>query len=229
MRAMARRTGGIKGHQPMVSTASRRSSMTLFARGGCLDCHRIGIILAEKGVACEILYPDPARIREDLLDLNPYGTLPTLVDRDLILYDTRIILEYLDERFPHPPLMPVDPASRARFRLAMMRMERDWYPIAAALMERPDSTTRAALIQRLRTSLEETQRLFAQPPYFLGQEFSLVDVTMAPLLWRLPQCGIEWTPSLDLLHEYANRVFARPAFSHALAHADGGVRHAGLF
>ena len=225
---MTHRTGGIKGHQPMVSTASRRSSMTLFAKVDCLDCHRIRLILAEKGVACEILYPDPERIREDLLDLNPYGTVPTFIDRDLILYDTRIILEYLDERFPHPPLMPVDPASRGRFRLAMMRMERDWYPIAAALMERPDSTTRAALVQRLRNSLEETQRLFAQPPYFLGQEFSLVDITMAPLLWRLPQWGIAWTPAMDLLHDYAERVFARPAFDHALAPADAG-RHAGLF
>ena len=203
--------------------------MSLFAKADCIDCHRIRLILAEKGVACEILYPDPERIREDLLDLNPYGTVPTLIDRDLILYDTRIILEYLDERFPHPPLMPVDPASRARFRLAMMRMERDWYPIAAALMERPDSATRMELANRLRTSLEETQRLFAQPPYFLGQEFSLVDVTMAPLLWRLPQCGIEWTHSLDPLREYANRAFARPAFGHSLVHADGGVRHDSLF
>lgn len=212
----------------MVSTASRRSSMTLFAKDGCLDCHRIRLILAEKGVACEVLYPDPERIREDLLDLNPYGTVPTFIDRDLILYDTRIILEYLDERFPHPPLMPVDPASRGRFRLAMMRMERDWYPIAAALMERPDGATRGALVNRLRTSLEETQRLFAQPPFFLGQEFSLVDVTMAPLLWRLPQCGIEWSPTLDVLREYAQRIFGRPAFNHALSQADG-ARHTGLF
>lgn len=225
---MTQRTGGIKGHQPMVSNASRRSSMSLFAKVDCLDCHRVRLILAEKGVSCEILHPDPERIREDLLDLNPYGTVPTFIDRDLILYDTRIILEYLDERFPHPPLMPVDPASRARFRLAMMRMERDWYPIAAALMEQPDSTTRLELANRLRTALEESQRLFAQPPYFLGQDFSLVDVTMAPLLWRLPQCGIAWTPSLDLLHDYAERVFARPAFHHALAPADA-VRHTGLF
>ncbi|GMV69799.1 MAG: hypothetical protein AMXMBFR76_22380 [Pseudomonadota bacterium] len=202
--------------------------MTLFAKADCLDCHRIRLILAEKGVACEILYPDPERIREDLLDLNPYGTVPTFIDRDLILYDTRIILEYLDERFPHPPLMPVDPASRGRFRLAMMRMERDWYPLAAALMERPDGATREALTHRLRTSLEETQRLFSQPPYFLGHEFSLVDVTMAPLLWRLPQCGIEWTASLDLLHDYAERVFARPAFNHALAPAHG-ARRSGQF
>jgi len=202
--------------------------MTLFAKADCLDCHRIRLILAEKGVACEILYPDPERIREDLLDLNPYGTVPTFIDRDLILYDTRIILEYLDERFPHPPLMPVDPASRGRFRLAMMRMERDWYPLAAALMERPDGATREALTHRLRTSLEETQRLFSQPPYFLGHEFSLVDVTMAPLLWRLPQCGIEWTASLDLLHDYAERVFARPAFNHALAPTHG-ARRSGQF
>ena len=125
----------------MGPVVSRRSVMTLFSKADCPDCHRVRMVLAEKGVNCEIVYPDPARIQEDLLDLNPYGSVPTLVDRDLALYDGRIILEYLDERFPHPPLMPVDPASRARFRIAMLRMERDWYALIAAI-DAPGEKTR---------------------------------------------------------------------------------------
>jgi RNA polymerase-associated protein len=208
----------------MGSTVSRRSSMTLFSKANCLDCHRVRLVLAEKGVSCEIVYPDPERIHEDLLDLSPYGSVPTLVDRDLVLYDGRIILEYLDERFPHPPLMPVDPASRARFRLAMLRMERDWYSVAETLMALSGSAERTALIQKLQDSLKETQRLFASPPYFLGHDFSLVDITMAPLLWRLEQFGIDWTPETKILQEYAERIFQRPAFGRSLSGQEGTMR-----
>ena len=207
----------------MGPVVSRRSVMTLFSKADCPDCHRVRMVLAEKGVSCEIVYPDPARIQEDLLDLNPYGSVPTLVDRDLVLYDGRIILEYLDERFPHPPLMPVDPASRARFRIAMLRMERDWYALIAAI-DAPGEKTRPALLKQLLASLLQTQPLFANPPYFLGQDFSLVDVTMAPLLWRLPHCGIELTPQAAALRDYAERLFQRPAFARSLSPQESAMR-----
>lgn len=207
----------------MGPAVSRRSGMTLFSKADCPDCHRIRIVLAEKGVSCEILYPDPVRIQEDLLDLNPYGSVPTLIDRDLVLYDGRIILEYLDERFPHPPLMPVDPASRARFRLAMLRMERDWYSLIATLSA-PADKARSSLLRQLWESLLQTQPLFANPPYFLGQDFSLVDVTMAPLLWRLPHWGIELAAQAEVLRDYAERLFQRPAFARSLSAQESAMQ-----
>ena len=206
----------------MGPAVPRRATMTLFSKTDCPDCHRIRLALAEKGVSCEVVYPDPTRIQEDLLDLNPYGSVPTLIDRDLVLYDGRIILEYLDERFPHPPLMPIDPASRARFRLAMLRIERDWYALIAALES--SANNRAALLKQWLDSLLEIQPLFANPPYFLGQEFSLVDITMAPLLWRLSHFGIELNAQAAALRDYADRLFQRPAFMRSLSPQEHAMR-----
>src|ERR1700760_3425388 len=108
---------------------ARRSVMTLFSAPTDPWSHRTRLVLAEKGIAIEVINTDPTNLPEDLLDLNPYHSVPTLVDRDLVLYDSRVIIEYLDERFPHPPLMPVDPVTRAQFRLALYRIERDWYAL----------------------------------------------------------------------------------------------------
>ena len=111
----------------MAMVANRRSVMTLFSRPTCPYSHRVRIVLAEKNINVEIVDIDGPNLPEDLIDLNPYNSVPTLVDRDLVLYDSRVVVEYLDERFPHPPLMPVDPVTRAQFRLALYRIERDWY------------------------------------------------------------------------------------------------------
>src|SRR5271154_4774483 len=104
--------------------------MTLFSAPNDPFSHRTRIVLAEKGISIDIVSVDSAKFPEDLLDLNPYHSVPTLVDRDLVLYDSRVIIEYLDERFPHPPLMPIDPVTRAQFRVALYRVERDWYALA---------------------------------------------------------------------------------------------------
>src|SRR5580693_2485436 len=109
--------------------------MTLFSAPNDPFSHRTRIVLAEKGISIDIVSVDSAKFPEDLLDLNPYHSVPTLVDRDLVLYDSRVIIEYLDERFPHPPLMPVDPVTRAQFRLALYRVERDWYGLAQQIDE----------------------------------------------------------------------------------------------
>src|SRR3954463_12437789 len=113
--------------------SSRRSVMTLFSAPTDLWSHRTRIVLAEKGISIDIFSVEPGKYPEDLLDLNPYHSVPTLVDRDLVLYDSRVIMEYLDERFPHPPLMPVDPVARAQFRLALFRIEHDWYSLVAQI------------------------------------------------------------------------------------------------
>src|SRR6266853_3678719 len=118
--------------------SSRRSIMTLFSAPNDPWSHRTRIVLAEKGISIDIVSVEAGRFPEDLLDLNPYHSVPTLVDRDLVLYDSRVIIEYLDERFPHPPLMPVDPVTRAQFRLALYRIERDWYTLARQIDQEPD-------------------------------------------------------------------------------------------
>lgn len=111
--------------------ANKRSVITLFSSGSNIDCHQVRIVLAEKGVSYEMEEIVAGQINEDLMEINPYGTVPTLVDRELVLFNSRIIMEYLDERFPHPPLMPVYPVSRGQSRLLMFRIENDWYPVLA--------------------------------------------------------------------------------------------------
>ena len=146
----------------------------------------------------------PGRFPEDLLDLNPYHSVPTLVDRDLVLYDSRVIIEYLDERFPHPPLMPVDPVTRAQFRLALYRIERDWYSAGASRSStEPDKKQTVKLKKILRDTILQSTDLFKVKPYFLSDEFSLVDATIAPMLWRLPHYEIDLPPQAQPIEKYA--------------------------
>src|SRR5690348_2607468 len=122
----------------MTVIANRRSVMTLFSKPTDPWSHRTRLVLAEKSITIDIVDVDDGNLPEDLLDLNPYNSVPTLVDRELVLYDPRIIMEYLEERFPHPPLMPVDPVTRARFRLALYRVERDWYTLVDEIEQSPN-------------------------------------------------------------------------------------------
>src|SRR5437764_8528257 len=155
--------------------ASRRSVMTLFSAPDEPQSHRVRVVLAEKANEFDIISVVPGRYPDDLLDLNPYRSLPTLVDRDLVLYDARVIIDYLDERFPHPPLMPVDPVLRAQFRLAMYRIERDWYGLARQIDSEPDKKQTVKLKKILRDTILQSTELFKVKPYFLSDEFSLVD------------------------------------------------------
>jgi stringent starvation protein A len=199
--------------------------MTLFSAPDEAASHRTRIVLAEKDVEIEIVSVTPGRFPEDLLDLNPDHSLPTLVDRDLVLYDSRIIIEYLDERFPHPPLMPVDPVSRAQFRLALHRIERDWYGIAAKLDKLPaDAPDATRLRGELRDLIVQTADFVRNKPYFMSDELSLVDVTIAPLLWRLPRYRIELPKETTPLLKYANLLFSRPAFRMSLSPQEREMR-----
>ena len=141
-----------------------------------------------------------------------------------MLYDSRVIIEYLDERFPHPPLMPVDPVSRAQFRLALYRIERDWYTLARQIDTEPDKKQTVKLKKILRDTILQSNDLFKVKPYFLSDEFSLVDATIAPLLWRLPHYEIDLPPQAQAIEKYAQLVFARPAFREALSEREQEMR-----
>lgn len=197
--------------------------MTLFSKANDPWSHRTRLVMAEKNLHIEIIDVQDGNLPEDLLDLNPYQSVPTLVDRDLVLYDSRVIIEYLDERFPHPPLMPIDPITRAQFRVAMYRIERDWYGLATQIDDPNDRKDAERARKLLRDSLLATSEVFKAKPYFLSDEFSVVDASIAPILWRLHAWGIE-LPQSDGIHGYSQRLFGRPAFRHSLSNYERELR-----
>lgn len=208
----------------MALIANRRSVMTLFSRPTCPHSHRVRIVLAEKSINVEIVDVSGPRLPEDLLDLNPYHTVPTLVDRELVLYDSRVIVEYLDERFPHPPLMPVDPVTRAQFRLALYRIEKDWYTLVEEIEAAADRKKSARARKMLKESILASSAVFVAGNYFLSDEFSLVDTSIAPVLWRLPSYGIELGPEGEAIEAYMERIFARPSFVRSLTELEQEMR-----
>jgi RNA polymerase-associated protein len=197
--------------------------MTLFSKADDPWSHRTRIVLAEKGIHVEIIDVRDGNLPEDLLDLNPYNTVPTLVDRDLVLYDSRVIIEYLDERFPHPPLMPVDPVTRAQFRVALYRIERDWYRLAQEIDDVNDKKQGLKARKILRESILASAEVFRAKPYFLSDDFSLVDATIAPILWRLPAWEIDISQA-PAIAKYANLIFSRPAFRQSLSRLEQEMR-----
>lgn len=208
----------------MASLTSRRSVMTLFSAPDCADSHRVRIVLAEKDITADVLNISPDNKPEELAELNPYNTTPTLIDRDLVLYDARIIMEYLDERFPHPPLMPADPVTRAHSRLALFRIEKDWFSLVQDI-EQGDKATAEQARKILRESVLSAAEVFAVKPYFLSDEFSLVDCTIAPVLWRLPKYGIDVPEKQGKpILKYMERVFSRDAFQQSLSKVEKAIR-----
>jgi len=202
----------------MAQLANRRLAMTLFSGETCPYCHRVRIVLAEKGINYDLQNVNPKDTPDDLKDLNPYNEVPTLVDRELVLYESNVIMEYLDERFPHPPLMPVDPVSRAQLRLMLYRIERDWYSLAKQLKDKTKASD--TVRKELRDSLTSVSPIFDQKPFFMSDEFSLMDCAIAPLLWRLPYYGIELPPSAKPLINYAERMFDRDSFKQSLTEGE---------
>lgn len=204
----------------MALVANRKSVMTLFSGASDMHSHRVRIVLAEKGINFESVDVDAANPPEDLLELNPYGEVPTLVDRDLVLYDSQVIMEYLDERFPHPPLMPVDPVSRAQSRMTLRRIQKDWDILTDKIME--GGKDKAKYVKELKESLTVVAPIFEQKPFFLSDEFSLLDCAVAPILWRLPVYGIEITAKP--LQKYAERLFKLESFQASLTDLEREIR-----
>ncbi len=207
----------------MALVANRRSVMNLFSSGLCPHSHSVRMVLAEKGITVEIVDIDINEKPEDLLDLNPYNSVPTLVDRELVLYDPHTIMEYLDERFPHPPLMPVDPVSRARTRLALYRIQQDWYELVPALESKGEKTSAKARKQ-LSDSLTSSAEVFAAKPFFLSDEFSLVDALVTPIMWRLQKYRIDLPRQAKAVSDYAERMFERESFQASLSEAEREMR-----
>ena len=194
--------------------------MTLFSAPAEPQSHRVRIVLAEKASEIDVISVVPGRYPEDLLDLNPYRSLPTLVDRDLVLYDARVIIDYLDERFPHPPMMPVDPVQRAQFRLAMYRVERDWYGLAEQIERESDLKHQALLKRKLLETMLQYADLFKGKPFFLSDEFSAVDATIAPMIWRMRRYEIELPQQAQAMAKYATMILARPSVRASLSDAE---------
>ena len=192
--------------------------MTLFSDPSSQYSHRVRIVLAEKGVTVDIEDIDSDSVTQEILEANPYGTLPTLVDRDLALYESKVVMEYLDERFPHPPLLPVYPVARAQSRLWIHRVERDWCNLVDGIIANPDSSESATARKEFQESLTSISDIFTEMPFFMSEEFTLVDCCLAPMLWRLPQMGIEIpnTRQTKPLTDYINRLFDRPSFQESL-------------
>lgn len=206
-----------------MAIITKRTIMSLHSARDDIYSHQVRIVLAEKGVNVDIIPSHVNAPTDDLLQLNPYGTLPTLIDRDLVLYDARIIMEYLDERFPHPPLLPVYPVARAETRKMMYRIEQDWY----SLLNRILNGTDVELAQQLLLeSLINIEPVFADKQFFLSDEFSLLDCALAPLLWRLPALGVEIPADAQGLHAYMARLFKRSSFESSLTDAERQLRAA---
>ena len=186
--------------------------MTLFSDPVCPYCHRVRVVLAEKKIAADVVDVDAKALPKQVREANPYETVPTLVDRDLVLYESQIIMHFLDERYPHPPLMPADPVARARARLYIYRIDRDWYGLMARIKSGDDQARR-----ELHDSLIGSAPLFAANRFFLNDELTLVDCVMAPLLWRLPSLGVSLPSSAKAITTYAARLFDSVAFRQSLS------------
>ena len=209
-----------------MSVVTKRSSMTLFSDARDQYSHRVRMVLAEKGVTVDIVDVDPANKPEDLAEINPYNSLPTLLDRDLVLYEANVIMEYLDERFPHPPLLPVYPVQRALSRLWITRVEREWSGRLDLLMAgKGRETVLTKAKKELRESIISIAPIFAEKPFFMNEEFTLVDCCVAPILWRLKEVDITLPEkSTRPLQKYMDRIFARQGFRASLTEAELEMR-----
>src|SRR5215831_1986609 len=209
-----------------MSVVTRRSSMTFFSDPRDHYSHRVRMVLAEKGVTVDIVDVDPANKPEDLAEINPYNSVPTLLDRDLVLYESTIIMEYLDERFPHPPLLPVYPVARAQSRLLIHRIEKDWSGRVDVLMS---GKGRETVIEKARKELRESiisvAPVFGEKPFFMSDEFTLVDCCVVPILWRLPVLDIKLPErTTKSMQRYMQMMFERPSFRESLTDAELEMR-----
>ena len=203
--------------------ANRRSVMSLYSDPTDPSSHAVRFVLAEKAINVEIHQVTMDDKPEDLNDLNPYSAILTLVDRDLVLYEPQIIMEYLDERFPHPPLMPVDPVARASNRLYRYRVQRDFYALVDDV-ENGERGVASAARKCLRDHLSTLAPIFAQKTYFMSDDYSLVDCYLAPILWRLPAYGVRLPAHAKALQKFADRLFEREAFAQSLTEAEYELR-----
>lgn len=201
-----------------VDNTLQTAIMTLYSDPKCPISHRVRLMAKEKDITLEIVDVDSkGEVPEDLMDINPYGTTPTLVDRDLVLYDPQVMIEYLDERFPHPPLMSVDPIAKARARQMLRQIELEWYGLVDTIQTSKDAKEIKAARRDLQERLVQMIPVFEHQPYFLSNDYSLVDVSLAVLLWRLPSLGVELPKSAKPIRDYSEKVLSREVFGDSLS------------
>lgn len=209
-----------------MGVVAKRSSMTFFSDSSSHYSHRVRIVLAEKGVTVDMVEADSNHPPAELSELNPYNSLPTLVDRDLVLYESKVMMEYLDERFPHPPLLPVYPVARAESRLYIHRIEKDWCTLVDSILSSRSDNVVSKSIKELREGITAISPIFAEKPFFMNDEFTLVDCCIAPILWRLPSLGVEIrsTKQTKPLLAYMDALFNRDAFQESLSEQEREMR-----
>lgn len=206
----------------MVMNARQHTILTLYTYEDCVQCHRVRMVLAAKGVNYRRDVVEGDKPPEHMLALNPYGTLPTLIERELVLYDPGVICQYIDERYPHPPLMPIDPLSRARLRLAMVRIEQEWLPLVAAIGDGGRHADPAR--KHLKAALLAAMPLFRADTFFLSDEVSLADCLVAPIVWRLHALQIELPRKASAIHDYGERIFRSEGFARSLTPQERTLR-----
>jgi RNA polymerase-associated protein len=200
--------------------------MTFFSDPTSHYSHRVRIVLAEKGVTVDLIESDAAHPPEELSELNPYNSLPTLLDRDLVLYESKVMMEYLDERFPHPPLLPVYPVARAESRLLIHRIERDWCALVDSILTTRSDNVIKKSTKELKEGITAIAPIFAEKPFFMSEEFTLVDCCIAPILWRLPSLGVDIRSSKQTkpLLAYMDALFNRDSFQESLSEQEREMR-----
>ena len=191
--------------------------MGLFSGNTCIRSHQVRFVLREKGITTDIQNVDGKKVPEDLIALNPYASIPTLTDRELVIYDSGVIIEYLDERYPHPPLMPVSPVDRAKIRLALVSLEADIVSAAIELDAALGSRNENSLRKKLKSMLNSSLDLFSVNKYFMNDELTVIDCVLAPILWRLEYFGISLGKEHKAITDYMERVFSRETFQNSLS------------
>jgi|TARA_Y100000996_G_C22517403_1_gene641005 RNA polymerase-associated protein len=191
--------------------------MGLFSGNTCIRSHQVRFVLREKGITTDIQNVGGKKVPEDLIALNPYASIPTLTDRELVIYDSGVIIEYLDERYPHPPLMPVSPVDRAKVRLALVSLEADIVSTAIELDAALGSRNENSLRKKLKSMLNASLDLFSSNKYFLNDELTVIDCVLAPILWRLEYFGISLGKEQKAIIDYMETVFSRETFQDSLS------------
>ena len=203
-----------------MSISHKRSIMTLYCNDSIYS-HKTRMVIAEKGLACECHHITKDNITSNFIDLQTNNQLPTLVDRDLVLYNSNIIVEYLDERFPHPPMMPVYPIAKAKIRLILFRINEDWCKLVDKITKSPNTASHK---KELTDSILSVISVFDENEFFMNEEFTLADIAIAPIFWRLPALGVEIPKSFTNFHKYCDNIFKRASFQDSLNKQERAMR-----